>query len=179
MMVNGMYPYSEAADPFVQDRVRFWRNVGETPLEECSLEAGLDAMDRGKAIAVFDYDLDGDLDVFIVHNAASPRLYRNDGPVGNYLRVRAEGRGAREGGTNRHGFGVRVDVRVTTDSDAVVRELNGGFGFLSQSENVAHFGLGTHSEVYEVRVHWPVTGLVSVLRSVAANQVLVVREPEG
>jgi hypothetical protein len=32
--------------------------------------------------------------------------------------------------------------------------------------------------VHQVRVAWPVTGLVSTLSNVEANQVLVVREPD-
>jgi hypothetical protein len=35
-------------------------------------------MERARALLVFDYDQDGDLDLFIVNNASGPVLYRND-----------------------------------------------------------------------------------------------------
>jgi hypothetical protein len=40
-----------------------------------------------------------------------------------------------------------------------------------------HFGLGAAQRVERIELHWP-SGAVQILRDVAANQVLQVREPE-
>jgi enediyne biosynthesis protein E4 len=159
-----------------QERTRFWRNDGSAPMQEIAAQIGLAEPDAGKALLVFDFDQDGDLDVFVVINGGTPRLYRNDGPTGNYLRIKARGRGARNGGTNRQGLGAWVEVRVRPGDPPMVREM-GNCTFLGTNENVAHFGLGDAESVHEVRVRWPVTGEESVLNDVPANQVLMVHEP--
>jgi enediyne biosynthesis protein E4 len=178
VMTNGyLLDVQESAEVFHDDPMRLWRNEGELPMAEVAQEAGLLDTGSGKALLVFDYDRDGDLDLFVVNNAGEPKLYRNDGPTGNHLRIRTEGRGARDGGTNLRGLGAWVEVRVHADDAPMVREM-GGCTFLGQNENVAHFGLGEAEVVHEVRVVWPVTGEVSVLSDVDANQLIVVREPD-
>lgn len=177
-MTNGYVTEGDATAPFHDDPMRLWRNDGEGPWTEVAREVGLDDTQSGKSFLVLDYDRDGDLDVFITNNAGEPRLYRNDGGnARHWLRVRAPGRGARNGGTNRQGIGAKVEVRVEVDRPALVRELRGGYGYLGQSENVAHFGLGDAERVHEVRVCWPVTGQCVVRNDVRADRVLVLEEP--
>jgi enediyne biosynthesis protein E4 len=178
VMTNGyLLDFIESALVFHDDPMRLWRNEGAgVPMTELAAQAGLDDTQSGKALVVFDFDGDGDLDIFVANNGGTPRLYRNDGPTGSYLRIKAEGRGARNGGTNRQGLGAWVEVRVRPGDPPMVREL-GHCTFLGTNENVAHFGLGTAEVVHEVRVRWPVTGQVSILNDVPANQVLMVVEP--
>jgi enediyne biosynthesis protein E4 len=179
VMTNGyIFPEIASADVFIDEPMRLWRNAGAgQPMTEVAAQVGLADRGAGKALLVFDYDGDGDLDVFVVNNAGEPRLYRNDGPTGCFLRVRAEGRGARAGGTNRQGLGARVEVRIREGDAPVIREINGGCGYLGQHENVAHFGLATEPRVHEVRVRWPTSGTETVLHDVPVNQTLIVREP--
>lgn len=56
-----------------------------------------------------------------------------------------------------------------------MRVHNGGANYFSQSAIAPHFGLGDCPVVTEMRVRWP-SGLVQILRDVAVDQVLHVRE---
>ena len=58
------------------------------------------------------------------------------------------------------------------------REISGGSHYLTQSEKIAHFGLGASgAPVRLVKVQWP-SGIEQEFRNVRADQVLEVIEPE-
>lgn len=176
-MTNGYLLDSEWTQVFHDDPMRLWANLGSGPMEERAASEGLTDTGSGKALLRFDYDRDGDQDLLITTNGGRPLLYRNDGPVGNHLRVRARGRGAPDG-TNRLGIGAKVEVRVRPGDPVRVWHLDGACGFLGQSENVAHFGLGDADSIAELRVTFPATGETVVRTEVQANQELIIREPE-
>jgi hypothetical protein len=134
---------------------------------------------------VFDYDDDGDLDLFVVNNAAAPKLYRNEG--GNqrdWLRVEARGTTS-----NREGLGARVHLYPRRGGPAQIREVATASHFLGQGERIVHFGLGRRDlaghrggrdrkrTVDKVVVEWP-AGDIQVFRNVQHNGTLVVHEPE-
>ncbi|MCH2178336.1 MAG: ASPIC/UnbV domain-containing protein [Mariniblastus sp.] len=140
-------------------------NTGANPLAQArfadvSSISGLDFPDDGRAVALVDWDHDGDLDLWI-SNRSSPRLrlMRNDNDAGNhYVMLRLEGDGAK---TNKDGIGARVELELGDDTlEAAsrvrsVRTLRGGEGFLSQSSKWLHFGLGPSQKVRSVVVRWP------------------------
>ena len=115
---------------------------------------------RGAAYA--DYDRDGDVDILISTNAGRVRLWRNDLEPRPYLRVHAEGRQS-----NRSALGTRI-VAIT-ETHRMERYIAGGASYLSASEQVATFGLGTHTQVDSLIVHWP-SGRVDRFTDVAAGQ---------
>ncbi|MBW2258464.1 MAG: ASPIC/UnbV domain-containing protein, partial [Deltaproteobacteria bacterium] len=102
-------------------------------------------------------------------------LYRNDGGNTNdWLRVRLVGRDR-----NLQGIGALITVHATEGAPPMVHEIKAGGQYLSQSEIVAHFGLGSGGGlVSEVRVRWPETGEEQVLTDVPRNALLVVEQPE-
>ena len=159
-------------DAFRTDRMRFWRNDGGV-MTELSDVVGITDRGSGKGLLVFDYDNDGDQDIFVVNNAGAPRLYRNDGGnARDWLRIRLAG-----ADSNREGIGARIMVQVSPDGPELVREVRSGGQFLSQSETIAHFGLGSGDEpVFEVRIHWPKSGKTEVISDVPRNTTLVVVE---
>jgi len=121
--------------------------------------AGIDFPDDGRALAICDWDHDGDLDVWVSNrNAPRLRFMRNDLPSGNrYLQIRLRGNGV---DTNRDAVGARVTVELDQqDSDGnpirLHQTLRVGEGFISQSTNWIHFGLGTDSKIANVYVRWP------------------------
>ncbi len=168
IMTNGYAYPADIYQSFFDDPMRLWQNDGAGVMTERSQDLGVTGTASGKGLLVFDYDNDGDLDVFVVNNSGSSQLLRNDGPsVNGWLRVRLTGTES-----NRDAFGARVSVDVDGAKPTLVRELRGGGQFLGQNERVLHFGLGPGvRRVRKVRVRWP-SGKEQSLTNVAANQVL-------
>ena len=111
-----------------------------------------------------------------MNNEAAPVLYRNDNPVGNYLRIDVEGVQS-----NRDGVGAFISVTpdLSDPTSQMVWEIDGGSSFLSQNEQTAHFGLGGHSvSVDQVTIHWP-SGVTQHLFDLAPNQTLYVLEADN
>ena len=171
-MVNGM---RESESPSEADLgySRLWRNDGNGVMTEISQSAGLTEAAAGKGLLTFDYDGDGDLDLFVVNNGSVSRLYRNDGGNANsWLRIRLVGESA-----NTRGIGAKLTVKVRDATAPQIREVGVRGHFLGQSELAEHFGLGPGADrVEQVTVTWPTTGEVTVLRDVPANATIVVRE---
>ena len=115
-----------------------------------------------------DFDNDGDLDWYIANNADRDVLFRNDGPVGNHLKVVLQ---SDTGDT--HGIGARVEL--TSNGKTQVRIIQSGQSLFSAEELAAFFGLGSASTVDKVQVLWP-SGKTSVITNLAANQTIVIRE---
>ncbi len=180
VMTDGLrFGFADPDDPnlfvigrFMNDPMRLWRNDNGS-MTEMAVAAGLTNVDSGKGLLTFDYDNDGDLDLFVVNNTGHPVLYRNNGTGNGWLRVRTIGVDS-----NRNGIGTRVWVKSTVGGPSQLREIDGGSHFLSQSEFTAHFGLGAgDAPLAEVRIEWPKTGRVQRLFDVPRNTLLVVTEP--
>ena len=174
IMTNG-FALTEMEEVFEDDPMRLWENDGEGALVERSAAAGLTSTEAGKGLLTFDYDRDGDLDVFVVNNAGAPHLYRNErGNELPWLRVRVIG-----SSSNRDGLGARVLVEPDAGMPAQLREVGVGAHFLAQSETTLHFGLGPEAEVVErVTVTWPASGEQTVLENVPVRSTIVIREGE-
>lgn len=128
-------------------------NTGTERFADISAVSGLDFIDDGRAVAATDWDLDGDLDLWLT-NRTGPRLrfLRNDGSGdAHFLAVRLTGRH-----TNRDAIGARVEVHLDdASSRKLVRTLYAGDAFLSQSSKWLHFGLGEATSIARVVVRWP------------------------
>ncbi len=155
------------------DPTTLWRNDNGV-FTDVSIAEGITDTKFGRGLVTFDYDKDGDLDVFVVNNSDQPILYRNDTINGNdWLRV-----GTRGTVSNRDGIGAKitVDPDVNIVGDEMIREIHGGGSFLSKSESDAHFGLGSHEGTVDlVTIRWP-SGIQQVFFNVAANTELLAVE---
>lgn len=144
---------------------------------DVSAAAGVTDTGQGRGLLSFDYDNDGDLDVFIANHGAQPVLYRNDGGNANdWLKINVEGTAS-----NRDGVGafITVDPDANVVGDEIVREISAGSNFLSQNESTAHFGLGPNSGTIDsISVNWP-SGWVQQMSNVSTNQVLNLIERLG
>ncbi len=124
-------------------------------------------------MVVFDYDNDGDLDLFVANQGAAPVFYRNDvGSRGHWLCLHLKGRP--EKGSNRDAIGARVTI--ATPSGLQIRELDGGNGYCGQSDRRVFFGLGADPTIDALEIRWP-SRRVQVLPRPRADQVLEVEEP--
>jgi hypothetical protein len=130
------------------------------------------AMPRvARAAASADIDQDGDLDLLVTTNGGPAVLFRNDGVTNNGLRVKLEG-----SESNRNGLGAKVTVTWRGESQS--QTLESGAGYLSSSELVLTFGLGSAARVEQVEVVWP-SGAVDTIDAVDAGQMITVGEGRG
>ena len=127
----------------------------ELRFADVSAASGLDFADDGRALALTDWDFDGDLDIWVT-NRTAPRirlLKNNSSRENNFLAIKLQGDGQQ---TNRDAVGARVEVVLTGDNPLpLIKTLSAGDGFLSQSSSWLHFGLGDASKIRHVIVRWP------------------------
>ena len=168
-MTNGM----EMMPGYHADAMRYWENDGRGRFRSMSTAAGLDDIEDGKGLLIFDADNDGDLDVFVVTNASAPVFYRNTSSgIGGWLRVSLEGTIS-----NRQGLGAQVSV-FAHGLPEQIREAGVSSHFLGQSEDALHFGL-REARSADVVIRWPASGLVTTLNDVPANSWIQVTEGEA
>ena len=165
----GFAPGGQSFEYF-EDPSRLFMSNGNGTFTEKALKLGLDDVGQGRGIVCFDYDRDGDVDLFITNNSQSPKLFRNDGGnTNNFLNVKLNGLPP-----NTEGVGARVTI--TLENKAQMRELHAGSNFVSQNPVLAHFGLGEAELINEVQIDW-LDGETTVLQNVTPNQFLIVDHP--
>ena len=152
---------------FLNDPVRFFLGSAEATFTEISESLGLTDTGVGNGVVRFDYDRDGDLDLFIANSIGPPKLYRNDG--GNQLpAVTLKLLGA---GTNTQAVGARLYL-TTPNEMTQMREVICGNNFLSQNPTETHFGLGA-ATYGDLEIVWP-NGARAKLYDVKAGERLVI-----
>lgn len=128
-------------------------NTGDGPFADISAVSGLDLIDDGRAVALSDWDHDGDLDIWLT-NRTSPaiRFLRNDLHAENrFVLLQLVGRQC-----NRDAIGARVELFPAPDDQSrITKTLRAGNGFLAQSSKWLHFGLSQADQIDRVVVHWP------------------------
>ena len=123
-------------------------------------------------VAASDYDLDGDVDVFIASGGAADYLLNNDSEdQGHYLTM------VLESGTGRQPtLGARLQIR-TSDGEQIREHIVAMAGGTVYGD-LLHFGLGASDRIQELTIDWP-SGQRQVLVDIAADQVLTVAEPHA
>lgn len=166
--VNGMLQNGEPTidSQFETDPSRLFISNGDGTFTEQAVAAGIDDHSLGRGIVCFDYDRDGDQDLFVANYNEAPKLFCNQGSDNNFINVRL-----RETSTNTQALGARIYVK--TGELEQFRELRAGNNYVSQNPVEAHFGLAQTDTIDEIRVVWP-DGEESIILDVDANQFLIV-----
>jgi hypothetical protein len=187
---NDSWPDIFVADGHIEDQIErvqkrvsyaepshLFRNLGGGKFQEVTTQMGpvfaAPRVARGAAYA--DVDNDGFLDVLVTTNAGPAFLFHNESGTNHSLRLKLVGTKS-----NRDGIG--AVVRVTSDNndnkDKQWKMLRSGSSYLSQSELVLTFGLGTQIKADEIVIQWP-SGQTDKLSNIAAGQTVTVQEAKG
>jgi cytochrome c-type biogenesis protein CcmH/NrfG len=139
----------------VGDEIRLLENLGRRKFVDVTALVGLENIktSNARAVAISDYDRDGDLDLLITRCGAAPLLLRNDGGNrNNAFRLSLEGKS-----DNRFGLGTKIEW--ASGGMWQHREIDGDLGYLSQSATEILLGMGKRTTPDFVRVLWP-TGVL-------------------
>ncbi|WP_395143547.1 CRTAC1 family protein [Armatimonas sp.] len=156
---------------FKQEPLLFENKQGEN-FSDVTKQSGINYKLVGRGAAYGDIDNDGDLDVGIVDNNGKFLLLRNDGGnQNNWLRLKLIGTKS-----NRDGIGALVTV--STGKQKQRRYVRSGGSFLSESERVLTFGLGSATTIDSVEIRWP-SGKLDTLNQLGINTMKTIVEGKG
>ena len=150
-----------------------FRNLGNGQFQEAARTMG-SAFNRprvARGAAYADINNDGRLDLLVAANGGAPALFLNQGGGNNSFRVKLTGTKS-----NRDGIG--AVVRLTSGGAVQSQMLRSGSSYLSASELVLTFGLGTASRADAIEIRWP-SGQTDKLSNIAAGQTITVTEGKG
>jgi hypothetical protein len=151
---------------FRDDPSRLFMANGDGTFTESSIELGINDTSMGRGLVCFDYDKDGDQDLYVANYNQAPKLYCNSGNQNNFVNIRLQ-----ETSSNTQALGARI--YITAGGVEQMRELRAGSNYVSQNPVEAHFGLGQASELTRVRVVWP-DGQASQLDDLQINQFITI-----
>jgi hypothetical protein len=144
-------------------------NLGDGTFWDVTTEVGKDFQvpraHRGCAFA--DFNNDGKIDMVVSSLQDPAELWQNVSPNENHwIILKLIGTKS-----NRDGIGARVRIGNQYN------HMTSAVAYASSSHYGVHFGLGKTAKIAEIEIRWP-SGIAQVLRDVAPNQRLEVREPE-
>jgi len=156
------------------ERKKLFRNLGGSVFKEIAHEAGVDNDLDGRGVAVADFDNDGLLDIYETNANQPSLLYHNvTAEHGHWLELKLVGTRS-----NRDAIGARVTVKA--GGALLIREVNGGNGYASQSSTRVHVGLGAATHIDELEVRWPSGRREKVpLASVPVDHIYYLKEGAG
>lgn len=142
---------------------------------------GIDFDDDARAVAIQDWDRDGDLDLWVTNRTAPRvRLLQNrhvDATRAAGLSIRLVGNGEN---TNRDAIGARLTLTSRDPDEAPqIRSVRAGDGFLAQSSAWIHFGLGKTAGDYQLQVDWPGGATESFVDLQAGGRYLIAQSQSG
>jgi enediyne biosynthesis protein E4 len=163
----------DAAAPYAQ-RNQLFHNAGTGRLVDVTANAGspFETALVGRGLATGDIDNDGDVDVVITANGGPARVLLNESAPAHWLSVSLA---AASG--NRFGFGARVGT-VRQGRPTLWRRVGTDGSYLSASDPVVHFGLGSSPHIDRVVVEWP-DGLHEYWPRVEADRRVTLRRGTG
>ena len=142
-------------------------------LKNRSSASGADFSGNSRSTAYLDWDNDGDLDIAVANFHSKAVMLQNENEPGDrrWLKVRLVGDPTSN--TNRDAIGARI-IATNDEGLYVVREIQGGSGYLSQNPREQHFGLGQAATV-DLTIYWP-GGEVQHVQELAAGELHVIQQ---
>ena len=163
----------------IQQRIRFaepphlYHNLAGKGFDDVAAQMGqsFDAARVARGAAYGDINNDGAPDIVITTNNGPAALFLNQGTTNHALRIKLVGTKS-----NRDGIGAVVSVQSATTSQKQM--LRSGSSYLSASELILTFGLGSSTKAESIEVRWP-SGVVDHLTNINADQIVTIREGSG
>ncbi|HEY3836295.1 MAG TPA: CRTAC1 family protein [Bryobacteraceae bacterium] len=150
--------YREADSVFLNEGGNF---------RDVSVEAGLGPARAHRGVSFADLDGDGRVDAVVSALGDPAEVWRNmTTDAGHWINLRL--RGTHD---NRDGIGARVRIGNQ------MNEMTTTVGYASSADWGIHFGVGSQTTIPKIEVRWP-NGRLQTLTSVAADQVLTVKQPD-
>ena len=150
---------------------------GQDSFEDASAEFGLNDETVSVEAIDWDYDNDGDIDLFVTNSDGSSFLYENttlnfddENPALHWFKIQLEGTVS-----NRDAIG--TIITLTTENGSLKRYYS-GVGFLSQSLQAVHFGLNDVTAILSVEIKWP-SGIVEIFNDLDADITIKATEGSG
>lgn len=149
---------------YSRQRNRCYASLGPNGFADISSASGLDYPEDSRAIVATDWDQDGDTDVLVMSRTGPQlRVFINELNRRNSVSFRLTGKDS-----NRDAIGARVEVKLAGMAAPLVKTVQAGSGFLSQSSKRLTFGVGIARNVESAAVYWP-SGKVHRMKQLAVG----------
>lgn len=167
--VNGWNPVQS---PFQSDPARLYLNQGQGQFIDTATQQQVGDTGQGRGILCFDYDRDGDIDIFINNNMGNGRIYRNNASTTlahHWLGIRLQ-----MPGTNHQAIGAKITINSSGQQQ--YREMRIPNHFLSTSPAEVFFGFSSTNTIQNLNIVWP-DGVQSTHLHIATNQWVNIQHP--
>ncbi len=157
----------------------YYKNLaieGGVGFEDISAELGLNAATVSVEVLDFDYDNDGDVDMYVTNSNQNSFLYENktlnfdEENAQHYFKILLQGTVS-----NRDAIGTTLTLITNLGT---FKRYYTGVGFLSQSLQPVHFGLGPETQIESLKILWP-SGLEETFQNLDADITINAIEWQG
>tara|TARA_R110002126_G_scaffold291189_5_gene450859 strand:+ start:1892 stop:5887 length:3996 start_codon:yes stop_codon:yes gene_type:complete len=171
-IVNGF----ELTEPQKNFYFKNLHSEGNDTFQDISSEIQLNDISKGYSACSFDFDNDGDLDLFVSNLDRASYFYSNQTIEPNQTNSFSWFKLSLQGTvSNRDAIGTSISVET---ENGTFHRYYTGIGFLSQSLQAVHFGLAKATIIKKLTIKWPL-GLIETYHNLSVNEYLKATEGNG